>query len=156
LRRKCCSSSPEFILLFLPLAVTLHFALARRSVEAAILGTTISSFVLCLLESALGGAAARLDPGQLLIAQRMVACRSPARAALMVAGIVANLIVLGYFKYADFLRRSVDGTSRRHPDAACAFRSRPSCRSPSWSTCTNGAGPSIFGAMPCSLRSFRT
>ena len=35
----------EFIFLFLPLAVTLHFALARRSVEAAILGTTISSFV---------------------------------------------------------------------------------------------------------------
>ncbi len=36
-------NSPEFIFLFLPLAVMLHFALTRASVEAAIVGTTLSS-----------------------------------------------------------------------------------------------------------------
>ena len=38
-------NSPEFIFLFLPCAVVLHFVLARWSAEAAIVGTTVSSLV---------------------------------------------------------------------------------------------------------------
>ena len=38
-------NSTEFIFVFLPLAVLVHFAVARVSATAAILGTTLSSLV---------------------------------------------------------------------------------------------------------------
>ena len=103
-------NSPEFIFVFLPAAVVLHFLLARHSVAAACLTTTITSlifylwwrppFVLLpvlsiLVNFALGSWIVRADA---LTARR-----------LMILGICGNMAVLIYFKYADFLLSIVTG-----------------------------------------------
>src|SRR4051795_5621300 len=97
-------NSTEFIFVFLPLAVLLHFAVARWNVTAAVTATTLTSLVfyawwnppyvlLPILSIA----------GNFLIARVMrTATRNTAR-CLLVAGIVANLAVLGWFKYGDFV-----------------------------------------------------
>ena len=92
-------NSSEFIFLFLPLALAVHILAARRSADAAILVTTLSSlafyawwrppFVLLPLASILGN---------FCVARRMGAAGAGAARALMLAGIAANLAVLGYFK----------------------------------------------------------
>jgi D-alanyl-lipoteichoic acid acyltransferase DltB (MBOAT superfamily) len=104
-------NSPEFIFVFLPLAVTLHFWLARRSVEAAIAATTLSSlgfyawwnppYVLLLAGSILAN---------YWLARRMAAAGPAAARSWFIAGIAANLLVLGYYKYADFLLSIVAGS----------------------------------------------
>ena len=93
----------EFIFVFLPLAVALHFILARFSVSAAILATTITSlafytwwrppFVLLPVLSILVN---------FWIARRIAGANDLSARRLLIAGIVANLAVLGWFKYADF------------------------------------------------------
>ena len=103
-------NSSEFIFLFLPAAVAMHFALARFGVAAAATGTTIASLAfyawwnpaflpLPILSIAFN----------FLLARQIVS--SPKRLArpLAIIGIVINLLVLGYFKYADFLLSLVDG-----------------------------------------------
>jgi alginate O-acetyltransferase complex protein AlgI len=94
----------EFIFLFLPLAVALHFTLARFSVSAAIVATTITSlafytwwkppFVLLPVLSILAN---------FWIASRFAGLDERAARRLLIVGIAANLAVLGWFKYADFL-----------------------------------------------------
>src|SRR5207302_2658304 len=97
-------NTPEFIFLFLPAAVVLHFALARWSVDAAVIGTTFSSLVFYAWWNppfvVLPAASIALN---FWLAARMVAAEPLAARALLIAGIVGNLLVLGYFKYADFL-----------------------------------------------------
>jgi alginate O-acetyltransferase complex protein AlgI len=115
-------SSPEFIFLFLPVAVALHFALARWSADAAIVGTTVSSlafyafwnppWVVLPLASILVN---------YWIAARIVGLPEPGARRLLVVGIVANLAVLGYFKYADFLASIVDGRTPAPPDVPLAL-----------------------------------
>jgi D-alanyl-lipoteichoic acid acyltransferase DltB (MBOAT superfamily) len=97
-------NSPEFIFLFLPAAVLLHFALARWRIEAAVVGTTLSSlafyawwnppFVLLPIASIIAN---------FLLLRRMLAADQTVSRRLMIAGIVGNVLVLGYFKYSDFL-----------------------------------------------------
>jgi alginate O-acetyltransferase complex protein AlgI len=100
----------EFIFLFLPAAVALHFILARLSVSAAIVATTITSlafytwwkppFVLLPTLSILAN---------FWIASRFADLDERAAKRLLIAGIVANLAVLGWFKYADFVLSIFEG-----------------------------------------------
>ena len=97
-------NSTEFIFVFLPLAVLVHFALARVSATAAILGTTLSSLVFY----------AWWNPPFVLLpvasiaanfwfARLIAAAAKPASKRLLILGIASNLFVLCYWKYADFL-----------------------------------------------------
>ena len=97
-------NSHEFILLFLPLALAAHFLVARFSTVAAVLTTTVSSllfyawwkppFVALPISSILLN---------FWLAQEIVRTPPPRRKYLAVVGAAANLLVLGYFKYFDFL-----------------------------------------------------
>ena len=103
-------NSPEFIFVFLPAAVVLHFLLARHSVAAACLTTTITSlifylwwrppFVLLPVLSILVNFA---------LASWIVRADALTARRLMILGICANMAVLIYFKYADFLLSIVTG-----------------------------------------------
>lgn len=97
-------NTPEFIFLFLPLAVTLHFTLARWSTDAAVVGTTISSIVFY----------AWWNPPFVVLpivsiaanfwwARRMLAAGPGASRRLLAIGIALNIAVLAYFKYTEFL-----------------------------------------------------
>src|SRR2546427_13301559 len=102
-------NSPEFIFLFLPLAVILHFALARWSINAAVIGTTISSlafyswwnppFVMLPLLSIVAN---------FWLARWMSETEGIAARRWLVIGIVGNLLVLCHYKYADFLLSIID------------------------------------------------
>jgi alginate O-acetyltransferase complex protein AlgI len=115
-------NSQEFIFLFLPLAVMLHFALARWSAEAAIVGTTVSSlvfyawwnppYVLLLIASL---------AGNFWLARQIVAARPPGARLLLIAGIVGNVLVLAYYKYAGFLLSIVSGTTAAPPNVPLAL-----------------------------------
>ncbi len=115
-------NTPEFIFLFLPAAVVLHFALARWSVDAAVIGTTFSSLVFYAWWNPpfviLPAASIALN---FWLAARMVAAEPLAARALLIAGIVGNLLVLGYFKYADFLLSIVDGHKAVPPKVPLAL-----------------------------------
>jgi D-alanyl-lipoteichoic acid acyltransferase DltB (MBOAT superfamily) len=97
-------NSLEFIYLFLPLAVLLHFLAARWSVSAAVATTTLSSlvfytwwkppFVLLPLISI---------AGNYWLAREILRADRKIGRTIMLAGVVANLLVLCYFKYFDFL-----------------------------------------------------
>ena len=103
-------NTPEFIFLFLPVAVVLHFTLAAWSVNAAVAVTTISSlvfyawwnppFVAMPIVSILVN---------FWIAGRMAAAQPVAARYLLIGGIAANLAVLCYFKYSHFLLSIIDG-----------------------------------------------
>jgi alginate O-acetyltransferase complex protein AlgI len=122
-------NSQEFIFLFLPLAVMLHFALARRSVDAAIVGTTLSSlvfyawwnppYVLLLLASM----AANFGLAQRIVAAQAATAKAEAATArvLLIAGIAVNILVLGYYKYADFLLSVVSGAKPSPPSVPLAL-----------------------------------
>jgi alginate O-acetyltransferase complex protein AlgI len=97
-------NSIEFIFVFLPLAVLAHFALARVSATAAIFGTTLSSLVFY----------AWWNPPFVLLpvvsivanfwfARLIAAAGKPASTRLLILSIASNLVVLCYWKYADFL-----------------------------------------------------
>ena len=114
--------TPEFIFLFLPAVVFLHFTLARWNSGAAIIGTTVSS----LFFYAWWNPPFVLIPVLSIIAnfclarwiQRTEAYRSR---GLVIFGVAANLLVLCYFKYADFLVSIVDGHTPRPPDVPLAL-----------------------------------
>ncbi len=97
-------NSTEFIFVFLPLAVLVHFALARVSATAAIFSTILSSLVFY----------AWWNPPFVLLpvasivvnfwfARLIAAAGKPASKWLLILGIACNLLVLCYWKYADFL-----------------------------------------------------
>jgi len=114
--------TPEFIFLFLPAAVLLHFALARWSNGAAVVGTTVAS----LFFYGWWNPPFVLIPVLSIIAnfwlarwiQRTEAGRSR---GLMIFGVTANLLVLCYFKYADFLVSIADGHALKPPDVPLAL-----------------------------------
>jgi len=103
-------NSLEFILLFLPLAVTVHFALARWSINAAIVATTISSLFFYAWWNPPFLALPILSiAANFWLARRMLELGRVNARRLLVVGIVANLLVLCHYKYADFLLSIVDG-----------------------------------------------
>jgi alginate O-acetyltransferase complex protein AlgI len=103
-------NTPEFIFLFLPVAVILHFTLSAWSVNAAVVATTISSlvfyawwnppFVALPIVSILAN---------FWLARRMAAAAPDAARYLLIAGVAGNLALLGYFKYWNFLLSIIDG-----------------------------------------------
>jgi len=115
-------NSPEFIFLFLPAAFALHFALARRSITAAAVATTISSllfyawwnppFVVLPIASI---------AVNFWLAKRIVAGETAAARRWLMLGICANLLVLCYFKYTDFLLSIVDGHRPAPPNVPLAL-----------------------------------
>jgi D-alanyl-lipoteichoic acid acyltransferase DltB (MBOAT superfamily) len=110
-------NTSEFIFIFLPLAVGLHFLVARRwGTLAAAAVTAIASLifyawwklpyvVLPILSILINFA----------IARGIVAAGEVNARRLLTSGVVGNLLVLGYFKYADF---ALSILQRRHPEAA--------------------------------------
>ncbi|MGB9366654.1 MAG: MBOAT family O-acyltransferase [Xanthobacteraceae bacterium] len=115
-------NSSEFIFVFLPFAVLLHFALARWSMTAAVTVTTVTS----LLFYAWWNPPFVLLPvlsiaGNFLIAQAMRASNDAAARRLLIIGIVANLAVLGWFKYGDFLASIVEGRKPHTPEVPLAL-----------------------------------
>jgi alginate O-acetyltransferase complex protein AlgI len=115
-------NSPEFIFLFLPAAVALHFALARWSITAAAVGTTISSllfyawwnppFVVLPVASI---------AANYWLAKRIVATDKTVARRWVIAGICANVLVLCWYKYADFLLSIVDGHRPAPPNVPLAL-----------------------------------
>src|SRR5436309_4648375 len=109
-------NSLEFIYVFLPLAVLLHFLAARWSVTAAMTITTLSSLVfyawwkppfvvLPVISIA----------GNYWLAREILRADARTGRRIMLAGVIANLLMLGYFKYFDFLVSTVE---RRSPIAS--------------------------------------
>ena len=115
-------NSPEFIFVFLPAAVVLHFGLARWSPRAAVVGTTVSSllfyawwkppFVVLPVASIL------VNYG---VARCMVAADQIGARHWFIVGVCANLVVLCYFKYTDFLLSIVDGHRAAPPNVPLAL-----------------------------------
>jgi alginate O-acetyltransferase complex protein AlgI len=115
-------NSPEFIFAFLPAAVTLHFLLARHSVAAACIATTITSLIfyawwnppfvaLPILSIVLNFA----------VASWIVSASGLAARRLTMAGVCANLLVLLYFKYFDFLLSIGSGVPAPAPNVPLAL-----------------------------------
>jgi alginate O-acetyltransferase complex protein AlgI len=110
-------NTSEFIFLFLPLAVALHFLVARRSVTAAVVLTTLSSLVFYAYWNPPFVLLPMLSIGaNFLLARTIAGAPEPNARRLMIAGIFANLMVLGYFKYADFVIAIVEARAP-HPPA---------------------------------------
>ena len=115
-------NSLEFIFLFLPAAVLLDFTLARWSIDAAIIGTAAASlifyawwnppFVVLPIISILAN---------FQLARWMAAAQKSTARSLLIAGYAGNLLVLGYFKYADFLLSIYDGHKAVAPNVPLAL-----------------------------------
>ena len=115
-------NSQEFIFLFLPVAVMLHFALARMSIDAAIIGTTLSSlvfyawwnppYVLLLIASM---------TVNFTLARQIAKADARRARAMLIVGIAGNILLLGYYKYADFLLSIVFGTRAAPPSVPLAL-----------------------------------
>jgi D-alanyl-lipoteichoic acid acyltransferase DltB (MBOAT superfamily) len=115
-------NSSEFIFVFLPFAVLLHFALARWNVTAAVTATALTS----LLFYAWWNPPFVLLPVlsiafNFLIAQGMRSGDDNNARRLLIIGIVANLLVLGWFKYGDFLASIVEGRRPNAPEVPLAL-----------------------------------
>src|SRR5436305_1734414 len=115
-------NSSEFIFVFLPLAVLLHFLLARWNVVIAVMGTTVVSllfyawwkppFVLLPILSILANFA---------LAQAMRHASETTARRILILGIAANLGVLGWFKYADFVMSIAEGREPTAPEVPLAL-----------------------------------
>jgi alginate O-acetyltransferase complex protein AlgI len=115
-------SSPEFIFLFLPVAVILHFALARRSINAAIVGTTVSSLVFYAWWNPPYVVLPVLSiVANFYLAHRIVQSDKSTAKYLLIFGIVANVLVLCHYKYTDFLFSIVDGHKAMPPNVPLAL-----------------------------------
>ncbi|HXW25488.1 MAG TPA: MBOAT family O-acyltransferase [Xanthobacteraceae bacterium] len=115
-------NSPEFIFLFLPAALVLHFSLARVSIDAALVGTTLS----CLVFYAWWNPPYVALPiasiaANFWIATRVAGANDAVARRWFVAGICANVLVLCYYKYADFLLSIVDGHKAVAPNVPLAL-----------------------------------
>jgi alginate O-acetyltransferase complex protein AlgI len=99
-------NTSEFIFLFLPVAVGLHFFVARWSENenAAVITTTLLSlFFYAWWRPAFVLLPALSILVNFWIARRIVISPNPRSRWILAAGIAVNLLVLGYFKYANFV-----------------------------------------------------
>lgn len=116
-------NSYAFLLLFLPLTLGVFYALLlRRGVQPAILSLLVCSLVfyawwditnLPLLLSSIGV--------NFLIARRMVSFEGKARKQWFALGVVFNLVLLGYFKYAGFITTNLQALSESVPSITIAL-----------------------------------
>src|SRR3974390_2832532 len=94
-------NSIEFIFVFLPIALTIHFLAAGRGIRAAAIATTLASLFfygwwepsflpLPVLSIALN----------FLLARLITRSEGDRKRWLLILGITANLLVLVYFKYS--------------------------------------------------------
>jgi alginate O-acetyltransferase complex protein AlgI len=114
-------NSPEFIFVFLPAAVVLHFVLARWSVDAALTGTALASLFFYGWWNPLFLALPIASIAVNFWIARAIAIQRAASRKLFVVGIAANLLVLGYFKYAGFLMSMIDGSHPPVPNVPLAL-----------------------------------
>lgn len=115
-------NTAEFIFIFLPLAVGVHFVAARKGMTAAIVATTFSSlffyawwnppYVLLPILSIVGN---------FFVARAIVSLSEPGARRLMLAGVAANLLVLGYFKYEDFFIAIIEARTPHPPHVPLAL-----------------------------------
>jgi D-alanyl-lipoteichoic acid acyltransferase DltB (MBOAT superfamily) len=109
-------NTPEFIFLFLPIAVAIHFLLARRSMDAALIGTAISSLIFYawwnppFVAIPVGSIAANF-----WLARRMAEADDTAARRLLILGVAGNLLLLCYYKYAGFIGSIFEGTKAPMP-----------------------------------------
>ena len=104
--------SPEFLLVFLPLTLLgFHLLRLADSRRSACPGSSSPRGLLCLVEPALPRPAPRLDAGELGRRPCDGQAYGSEPPALFVLGLVWNLGILAYFKYADFFITSVDAVS---------------------------------------------
>ncbi|HLJ21903.1 MAG TPA: MBOAT family protein [Stellaceae bacterium] len=98
-------NSYEFIFLFLPVTAALYFLIGRRSQDLAALWLALASLFFygywnpAYLPLLLVSIAANFGVGRLIAASDAPAPRR----ALLIAGLVFDLTLLGYYKYAGFL-----------------------------------------------------
>jgi alginate O-acetyltransferase complex protein AlgI len=115
-------NSSEFIFIFLPLAVTLHFLVARASVTAAAVVTTLSSLLFYAYWNPPFVLLPMLSIGlNFLLARSIAGTSEPNAYRLMIAGVLANLAVLGYFKYEDFIIAIFEARAPRPPTVPLAL-----------------------------------
>jgi alginate O-acetyltransferase complex protein AlgI len=115
-------NSYEFIFLFLPLALFAHFVAARWSVTAAVLTTTVSSLVFyAWWKPAFVVLPMASIAVNFWLAQQIIVAQPARRKWLMLAGVTANLLVLGYFKYSDFLLSVIEQRNPGNPDVPLAL-----------------------------------
>jgi D-alanyl-lipoteichoic acid acyltransferase DltB (MBOAT superfamily) len=115
-------NSSEFIFIFLPFAVLLHFTMAQWNMTAAIIATALTSllfyawwnppFVLLPVLSILAN---------FLLAQVIRSVDAALARRLLILGIVTNLAVLGWFKYGDFALSIVQGRKPRPAEVPLAL-----------------------------------
>ena len=115
-------NSLEFIYVFLPLAVTLHFLAARWSESLAVAVTMVSSlvfyawwkppFVILPVLSIVAN---------YWLARRILLADVKAARTIMLMGVAANLLVLGYFKYFEFLLSIFEQRNPAAPDVPLAL-----------------------------------
>ncbi|MDQ8726501.1 MBOAT family O-acyltransferase [Bradyrhizobium sp. LHD-71] len=114
-------NSYEFIL-FLPLALAAHFLAARWSISAAVATTTISSLIFYAWWKppfvVLPIASIVLN---YWLASRILASPIAERRPLVLAGVAANVLVLAYFKYFDFILSIFEQRSASVPDVPLAL-----------------------------------
>jgi D-alanyl-lipoteichoic acid acyltransferase DltB (MBOAT superfamily) len=115
-------NSPEFIFLFLPVVVALHYAAARRRVEAAVVSTTLASLVFYAWWSPVFVVLPVASiAGNVAMARAIATASAPWSRRLLLAGIVGNLAPLVYFKYADFLLSTIAGIDPAPPNVPLAL-----------------------------------
>jgi alginate O-acetyltransferase complex protein AlgI len=104
-------NSYQFIFLFLPIALIGYFVAGRLGNPAAVIWLALASLVFYSVSNwqfvalLLASIAFNYLVGLLLIAARL---RSGVRLTVLTAGVAADLLVLGYFKYAGFLAANLN------------------------------------------------
>src|SRR5437667_6353285 len=115
-------NTTEFVFVFLPIAVALDFIIARWNEDAAVVGTTLSSLAFYAWWNP---PFIVLPAGSILVnfllARAIIAADETRARRLLVFGIVFNVLVLGYFKYANFFGSVFLGWPPRPPDVPLAL-----------------------------------
>ena len=115
-------NSLEFIFVFLPIALAVHFLAAGHGIRAAATVTTLSSlfFYAWWKPSFLPLPVLSITFNFLLAGLITRTQRDRARWWLIL-GVTANLLVLGYFKYSDFLLSTLEQRSPGSPNVPLAL-----------------------------------
>ena len=115
-------NSYEFIFLFLPLAVAAHFLAARFNASLAVIVTTVSSLIFYAWWNppflVLPVASIILN---FMLAKKILTTDPEQRPGIVLAGVTGNLLVLAYFKYADFILSVIEQRSAASPDVPLAL-----------------------------------